>query len=85
MTKEETVTRFATMTTAGVLVLGLAAATAQALPLASSAAGLDAAANEKPVASRTSMLAIASAARGRWKNGVAWWDGIATSAKPAAR
>jgi hypothetical protein len=52
MTKEETVTRFATMTTAGVLALGLAAATAQALPLASSAAGLNAAANETGLIAR---------------------------------
>jgi hypothetical protein len=37
---------FARMTTAGVLVLGLATATAQALPLAGAAAGLNAAANE---------------------------------------
>jgi hypothetical protein len=46
MTKEETVTRFARMTTAGVLTLGLATATAQALPLAGTAAGVNAAANE---------------------------------------
>ena len=39
-------TRFARMTTAGVFALGLAGATAQALPLAGSAAGLSAAANE---------------------------------------
>jgi hypothetical protein len=38
--------RFATMTTAGVLALGLVTATAQAVPLAGSAAGLNAAANE---------------------------------------
>jgi hypothetical protein len=38
------VTRFATMTTAGVLALGLATITAQAVPLA--AAGVSAAANE---------------------------------------
>jgi hypothetical protein len=40
------VTRFATMTTAGALALGLATATAQAVPLAGSAAGLNAAVNE---------------------------------------
>ena len=39
-------TRFARMTTAGVLALGLATATAQAVPLAGSAAGLNAAADE---------------------------------------
>jgi hypothetical protein len=44
MTKEETVTRFATIVTAGVLALGLATATAQALPF--SAAGPNAAAKE---------------------------------------
>jgi hypothetical protein len=38
--------RFATMTTAGVPALGLVTATAQAVPLAGSAAGLNAAANE---------------------------------------
>jgi hypothetical protein len=40
------VTRFAKITTAGVLALGLATATAQAVPLAGSAAGVAAAANE---------------------------------------
>jgi hypothetical protein len=40
------VTRFAMMTTAGVLALGLATIAAQAVPLAGSAAGLNAAANE---------------------------------------
>jgi hypothetical protein len=40
------VTRFARITAAGMLALGLATATAQAVPLAGSAAGLNAAANE---------------------------------------
>ncbi len=39
-------TRFAKITTAGVLALGLATSTAQAVPLAGSAAGVSAAANE---------------------------------------
>lgn len=39
-------TRFAKITTAGVLALGLATATAQAVPSAGSAAGVNAAANE---------------------------------------
>ena len=45
-------TRFARMMTAGVLVLGLATATAQALPLAGAAAGLNAAANETGLITR---------------------------------
>jgi hypothetical protein len=44
--KEETVTRLATITAASVLALGFAMATAQALPLAGSAAGLNAAVKE---------------------------------------
>jgi hypothetical protein len=78
------VTRFATMTTAGAVALSLATATAQAVPLASSAAGLNAAANE------TGLITHVDACNRVCRKGpVEEWaarcDGIAMSAKPVGR
>jgi hypothetical protein len=78
------VTRFARMTTAGVLALGLATATAQAVPLAGSAAGLNAAADEAGLVTHVDACnrVCRKAAVPEWGGAVGWHRHVGKACRP---
>jgi hypothetical protein len=78
------VTRFARTTIAGALALGLATAAAQALPLASSATGLNAAADETgPIAHVDACNRVCRKAPvPEWGGAVRWHHHVGKACRP---